>query len=178
MQELSLNILDIAQNSVKAGATRVDIELDFKDSRLTVVVRDNGCGMDAEQLAHVTDPFFTSRTTRRVGLGVPFFKMAAEQTGGSFDITSEPGVGTCVTASFDTGHIDCLPVGDMTETFMVLITCNEHMDFFYRYATPKGEFCTDTVQLKDILEGVPLSEPDVAAFVRQYIKEHTEEIKL
>ncbi len=178
MQELSLNILDIAQNSVKAKATRVDISVEENENLLNVVIKDNGCGMSEEQLSNVTDPFFTSRTTRAVGLGIPFYKMAAEQTGGEFSITSILSVGTVVKASFYTDHIDCLPIGNMADTIYTLISCNEHIDFFYSHKSPKGEFLCDTVQLKEMLDGVSLSEVSIANFLREYFKENIEELSL
>ncbi len=171
-------MLDIAQNSVKAEAKRVDIELEEKQGFLSITIKDDGCGMTPEQVANVTDPFFTSRTTRAVGLGVPFFKMAAEQTGGEFSIDSTVGVGTVVTATFNTAHIDCLPVGNMADTIFTLISCNEHMDFFYSHKSTKGEFACDTVQLKEMLDGVPLSEPSIASFLREYFKENIEGVSL
>ncbi len=176
MQELSLNILDIAQNSVKAGATEIRISLEQTGSQLCIIVADNGCGMTPEQLENVTDPFFTSRTTRAVGLGVPFFKMAAEQTGGEFSIESQVSIGTTVKAVFCTDHIDCLPIGNMADTIFVFISCNEHIDFYYSHKTQKGHFESDTVQLREILDGVPFSQPEVAAFLREYFKENIEEI--
>lgn len=111
MQELSLNVLDIAQNSVRAGASLIEITVDEQPAAdtLTITVRDDGCGMTPEQVRRVTDPFFTTRTTRRVGLGVPFLKMGAEMTGGSLSIESEPGRGTAVTAVFGLTHIDRMP---------------------------------------------------------------------
>ena len=113
MPEIALNVLDIAQNSVRAEASLIQISVDVDEAAdtLTITIEDNGCGMTAEQTARVTDPFFTTRTTRKIGLGVPFFKMAAESTGGSFSIQSEPGVGTKVTAVFGLSHIDRMPLG-------------------------------------------------------------------
>lgn len=111
MPEISMNILDVAQNSVRAGARLIGITVavDEKADTLTVVIEDDGCGMSETQVRQVTDPFFTTRTTRKVGLGVPFFKLAAEASGGSFFITSEEGKGTKVTAVFGYRHIDRMP---------------------------------------------------------------------
>ncbi len=176
MQELSLNILDIAQNSVKAGAEEIEINLLQNASRLDISVVDNGCGMTPEQVQKVTDPFFTSRTTRAVGLGVPFFKMAAQQTGGDFSIESTVSVGTVVKATFYTDHIDCMPLGNMADTLYVLMSCNEEINFIYSHTTEKGEFRTCSAELKEILDGVPLSEPSVATFLRAFFKENIEEI--
>ena len=123
MPEISLNILDVAENSTRAGASLVQITVDVQPEadKLTVIITDDGCGMTPEQIRQVTDPFYTSRTTRKVGLGVPFFKFAAESTGGSFSIESEPGKGTMVTAVFTLNHIDRMPLGDMTATIHTLI---------------------------------------------------------
>ena len=112
MPELSLNILDVTQNSVTAGANliKINISASTADDRLTISISDNGCGMTEEQVKNVTDPFFTSRTTRKVGLGIPFFKMAAELTGGSFRIESKVGEGTTTTAVFGLSSIDRMPL--------------------------------------------------------------------
>ena len=118
MTEISLNILDVAQNSISAGAKLIEISVvaDIKSDTLTVVIKDNGCGMDEEKLKKVIDPFFTTRTTRKVGLGIPFYKLAAENTGGTFNITSQLGLGTTVTAVFGLSHIDRMPLGDINFT--------------------------------------------------------------
>ncbi len=178
MQELSMNVLDIAQNSVKANATLICITLDFdiKKSKLCITVQDNGTGMSQEVLQNVTDPFTTSRTTRKVGLGLPFIKMAAELTGGSLDITSLQGHGTTVVAVFTTGHIDLAPLGDMAGSIGALIQCNPHIDFMYTVKCDGEEFCVDTRELKEVLGDVSLSEPSVALWVKDYIAENTEPI--
>ena len=135
MRELSLNILDIAQNSLSAGAGLVTLTVD-EDSgadSLTLRVEDDGRGMDADTLQRVRDPFYTTRTTRKVGMGIPLFRMAAEMTGGSLDIVSEPGKGTAVTASFSLSHIDRMPLGDMAGTVTALIRLNPGVDFVYRH---------------------------------------------
>ena len=131
MQELSLNVLDIAQNSVRAGARLIEIMVDEQpeSDTMTITVADDGCGMTPEQAAHVTDPFFTTRTTRRVGLGVPFLKMAAEMTGGGLTIETAPGRGTTVCAVFGLTHIDRMPLGDIAATICSLIQCNPEIDF-------------------------------------------------
>lgn len=150
MRELSLNILDIAQNSISAGASLITI--DVSESReehlLTLTVSDNGCGMDEEQLQNVCDPFFTTRTTRKVGMGIPLFRLAAEQTGGSFEITSKKGVGTSTKAVFHSDSIDFTPLGDMTSTVTVLISMNTDRDFIYRRSADEKEFVLDTREIK------------------------------
>ena len=176
MKELSLNILDIAQNSVKAGASLIEIRLTETDEILTIEIIDNGCGMSREMLERVTDPFCTSRTTRKVGMGLPLFKMAAEQTGGSFDIQSAVGVGTTVKAVFDTSNIDCTPLGDIWDTVAILIQMNEDIDFVYTASRGEESFVCDTRQLKEIMEGAPLSDPMVVRWIKEFIEENQFEI--
>ena len=179
MPEISLNILDVAQNSVKAGAKLVTLEclIDTKADTLTVIIDDDGCGMTKEQVESVTDPFYTTRTTRKVGLGVPFFKMAAESTGGTFDIKSEPGVGTKVTCVFILSSIDRMPLGDMVSTVHMLVTQNGSMDVVYRYNVDGTEFVLDTREMREILgEDVSFMEPEVSEYIREYLKENTAEV--
>ena len=175
MRELSLNVLDIAQNSVAADSSLVTVEAIEKTAthELTLCVADNGKGMTKEQLEAVRDPFFTTRTTRKVGLGVPLFKMAAEMTGGGLTIESELGKGTTVTAVFKTDHVDFTPLGDMTSTIVALITMNTHIDFVYHFKKDKYEFSLDTRKLKEILGDVSLSEPSIALWLTEYINENT-----
>lgn len=178
MRELSLNVLDIAQNSVSANASLIEIELteDTKTNDLLIGIYDNGKGMTAEQVENVRDPFFTTRTTRKVGMGIPLFKFAAEMTGGKLEIESEVGVGTKVKAYFKTDHLDFTPVGDMTSTMISLITMNLHIDFLYKRKIDGREFTLDTRQLKEILGDVPLNEPSIAMWIQQYINENTKQL--
>ncbi|MEG7531745.1 MAG: ATP-binding protein, partial [Hungatella sp.] len=135
MTEISLNVLDVAENSTRAGAKLVTITVDtnLAADRLTIIIEDDGCGMTPDQVSRVIDPFFTSRTTRKVGLGIPFFKYAAESTGGSFTITSSPGVGTKVSAIFGLSHIDRMPLGDISSTIHMLIVYHPETEFIYHY---------------------------------------------
>jgi hypothetical protein len=178
MTELSLNILDIAQNSIKAEAALIElaVEIDTAKDTLTVLINDNGCGMSAEQLERVTDPFFTTRDTRSVGLGVPFFKDAAESTGGFFDILSEQGVGTQVKAIFGLSHIDRAPLGDMVATVEMLVFYNTHIDFLYRYKVDDAEFMLDTREIKELLEGAPIDSFEVKTFISEFLKENEAEV--
>lgn len=174
MRELSLNILDIAQNSLSAGAALVSLTVE-EDSRadfLVLTVEDNGCGMDADTLQRVRDPFYTTRTTRKVGMGIPLFRMAAEMTGGALDIWSEPGKGTAVTASFGLSHIDRMPLGDMVGTVTALIRLNPHVDFVYRHTVDGRTFQMDTRELRQQLGDVPLNEPDVMEWIDGYLREN------
>ena len=174
MPEISMNVLDIAENSVRAGASLIEITVTVseKDDLLSIIIKDNGCGMTKEQVEHVEDPFFTTRTTRKVGLGVPFYKMAAQNTGGDFYIKSEPGVGTEVFASFGLSHIDRMPLGDMNSTIHTLITFNTHIDFVYIYEYNDRSFTLDTREFRQILEGVPLDSPDVSLYIKDYLREN------
>ena len=177
MTEISLNILDVAENSTRAGASLVSITVsaDTKADRLTVVIEDDGCGMAEEQLARVTDPFFTTRTTRKVGLGVPFFKEAAELTGGSFAIQSEPGKGTTVTAVFVLSSIDRMPLGDISSTIHTLILYHPETDFVYTYQVDGNGFTLDTRELKEILGDVPFTEPEVSQYILDFLTENKKE---
>ena len=171
-------MLDIAQNSVSANASLIEIELieNSKTNDLLIGIYDNGKGMTPEQVENVRDPFFTTRTTRKVGMGIPLFRFAAEMTGGSFEIESEVGVGTRVRACFKTDHLDFTPIGDMASTMISLITMNLHIDFLYRRKLDDKEFTVDTRQLKEILGDVPLNEPSIALWITDYINENTKQL--
>ncbi len=173
MPEISLNILDVAENSVRAEASLIEITVSVQPDvdTLTVIIKDDGCGMTPEQAAKVQDPFFTTRTTRKVGLGVPFFKQAAEGTDGSFQIDSEIGKGTIVKAVFTLSHIDRMPLGDITSTIHTLIVFNEHIDFRYRYEYADRSFELDTRQMREMLgDGISFSEPEISAFIKEYLE--------
>ena len=176
MRELSLNVMDVAQNSVRAEASLVTIivsESDREDS-LRISIGDNGCGMTEEQVQQVIDPFFTTRTTRKVGLGVPLFKLSAEQTGGNFDIQSKPGVGTTTTATYVKSHVDMTPLGDINSTIAILIRCNPDIDFVFVHTTDNGSFTLDTRELREVLGDVSLDTPDVVDWITEFLKEQTE----
>ena len=177
MKELSLNVLDIAQNSLVAGAKLTTIETIEQGDKLTITITDDGKGMNEEQVKSVTDPFFTTRTTRDVGLGIPLFKMAAEMTGGSLDISSKLGEGTRISAVFDTSSIDCVPIGDMEDTISALIQMNPDLDFVYKRAIDDKEFTLDTRSLREMLEGVPLDTPDITVWIRQFLDENLKDLK-
>lgn len=178
MQELSLNILDIAQNSIAAGASLVTIKVteDIKKDLLTIIIADDGKGMDEEFLKTVTDPFSTTRTTRKVGLGIPFFKMASECAGGTFHIASEKGKGTAVTATFQYSHIDRMPLGDIAGTLSALISASLETDFLYIHSYNNNSFTVDTRELKQILGDIPLNNPEVARWVTGFIQENLNNI--
>jgi len=178
MTEISLNVLDVANNSIRANASLIEITVcvNSKLDVLTVTITDNGCGMTQEQISHVEDPFFTTRTTRKVGLGVPFFKFAALSTGGSFQISSEPGIGTKVVAVFGLSHIDRMPLGDMCSTIRTLITMNTQIDFLYIYEFNGNRFQLDTREFREILGDVPFQVPEVSAYIKEYLEENQKEV--
>ncbi len=180
MKELSLNILDITYNSVKAKATKIEIivaESEHSDL-IEITIRDNGCGMDEAFLKQVTDPFVTTRTTRKVGLGIPLFKQSAEDAGGSFSIESTVGQGTVVCASFRLNHLDRAPIGDMSSTLTSLIQANDSIRFVYTHRTDQGTFVLDTDDLHAQLgDEIPLSEPAVLNWIGEYINENLDHIQ-
>ena len=176
MRELSLNILDVAQNSITAGASLITVEVteNTVDKTMLIGIYDNGKGMSEEQVKSVVDPFYTTRTTRKVGMGIPLFKMAAEQTGGGLEIESETGVGTSVRAAFKTDSVDFTPLGDIASTVQMLITMNTDRDFVYKRTVDGKEFVCDTRELKAILGDVPLDTYEISQWILEFIKENTE----
>ena len=168
--------MDVAQNSVRAEASLVTITVEESDKNdsLSISIEDNGCGMTEEQVSQVIDPFFTTRTTRKVGLGVPLFKLSAEQTGGSFEIRSKLGEGTVTTARYVKSHVDMTPLGDINSTVEILIRCNPQIDFVFTRTNDNGSFTLDTRELRAVLEGVSLDTPDVTEWIRQYLEEQTQ----
>lgn len=182
MKELSLNILDIARNSVKAKADTVRIILTESKDTLKIEIADNGCGMKEGFLRNVTDPFTTTRTTRKVGLGIPLFKLAAQQTGGELTITSRhedeypDSHGTVVTAFFRKDHLDFTPLGDVVSTLTVLIQGQPSLRWIYSHATEKGIVTLDTDELKAVLGDVPLDTFEVISWIGDYLREQYAEI--
>lgn len=178
MKELSLHILDIVQNSVAAGAKFITLDLieDVNTDLLEFSIKDDGCGMTEETLKKVTDPFTTGRTTRRVGLGIPLLKAAAELTGGELELTSEPGVGTTVTARFVYDSIDRQPLGNMAETILEIIISYENIDFVYYHRVNEKEFTIDTREIKGILGEVSLNEPEVVLWLSGFLNENETEL--
>lgn len=178
MKELSLNILDITENSVKAGATLTEISLIEDNETLTLKITDDGCGMPEEIVRGVTDPFYTTRTTRKVGLGLPLLKMAAEQTGGRIEINSSQGEehGTSVTAVFYKNHLDFTPLGDVISTVTTLIQGHPDTDFLFIHTKNGNEVRLDTRELRGVLEGVPLNTYDVIQWISEYLREQYENL--
>jgi anti-sigma regulatory factor (Ser/Thr protein kinase) len=179
LRELALHILDIAENSISAGADQIKISVNenYQDDLLSITIEDNGNGMDAETLHRITDPFITSRTTRQVGLGIPFFKAAAEACEGTFKIESEEGIGTTVEAVFKHNHIDRMPLGDITGTLQTLIIGTPEVNWVFEYSVDQNHFAFDDQPIKETLDGVSLSEPAVMKFIREIIDEGIQDVR-
>ena len=180
MKEISLNILDIAENSVKAKASLTEILISEDGDRLTLTIKDDGCGMDEQTVRSVIDPFYTTRKTRSVGLGIPLLKLACEQTGGSLSIESsvnESDHGTTVRAIFFKNHIDFIPLGDVTSSIVTLIQGHPDTDFLYSHKTDAGEVSIDTREIRAVLEDVPLDTYEVICWIRSNMLEQYDEIK-
>jgi len=178
MKEIALHLLDIVQNSVRAGASHVDIRfLLGADGVLEMGVKDDGCGMSAELLDRVRSPFTTTRTTRKVGLGIPLLMQNAMQTGGRVDIRSKEGEGTDIAAFFVTGSIDCLPLGDLASTMASIIMGSpDKPEFTLRCVSPEGEMSFSTETIRPVLEGVSLAEPGVVQWIKESLEEEIEPI--
>jgi len=179
MQDISLHLLDIIENSVRAGARRIRIRIinNTQDNYLRLIVEDDGCGMDNETLMQAQNPFYTTKEDRikKVGLGIPLFKQNAELCNGSFDLTSQPGLGTVLTAEFQTDHIDRMPLGSLEDTLLGAIIGHQDVDFYINLIScDKGKqqsFHFDTEVIKSELGDIPLTYPDVIEYIQQSIKE-------
>ena len=182
MKELSLNILDITENSVKAKASLVEILIEETDDVLTIRITDDGTGMTDEVLASVRNPFYTTRTTRRVGMGIPLLQVAAEQTGGSLHIESKhvdsspEDHGTTVTAKFVKSHIDFTPLGDTVSTVVTLIQGHPNVDFVFIHKLRGKSVSLDTRDLRAVLEDVPLDTFDVLVWIKENLAEQYKSI--
>lgn len=173
MRELALHLLDIAENSIAAHAKTIQIavEEDLQNDRLKMQVSDDGDGMDANMVARVIDPFYTSRSTRKVGLGIPLLKEAAEACNGGLQIISNPGFGTGLSVDFQHSHIDRMPLGDLAATILTLCISAPWVHWVFRYRVNGEEFCFDDQPIKDELGDIPLCEPSVLAYLRESLKE-------
>ncbi|MBN2254771.1 MAG: sensor histidine kinase [Deltaproteobacteria bacterium] len=178
MLELAMHILDIAENSVRAGATvvTIDIREDEATDSLVIEITDNGEGMDKDELARALDPFYTTKTVRRIGLGLPMLKEACRRCDGTFTIESSRIGGTKVVARFRHSHIDRQPLGNMASTMLMLITGNPDMDFIYTHTKNGAAFSLNTRTIKETIEDVPVNNPEIVRFIRNMIDEGLEEI--
>ena len=179
MKELSLNILDITQNSITAGAGEIEIYLvEDEDHLLTLTIKDDGCGMSAETVERVTNPFYTTRTTRKVGMGIPLLKLAAEQAGGQLKISSvekkddTDNHGTCVVATFHTDNIDFTPIGDIVSTLCVIIQGHPEINYIFRHTSPDLDVSLDTREMREVLgDDISLGDPEIIEWLAGYLKE-------
>jgi anti-sigma regulatory factor (Ser/Thr protein kinase) len=180
LRELSLHILDIAENSVQAKAKNIEVSVEenTKSDRLRIVIKDNGKGMNPQSLEQVTNPFFTSRTTRKVGLGLPFLKEAAESCNGFLKIESAEGIGTTMEVEFQRSHIDRMPLGDLESTFLNLLVGYPDVHWIFRYKMDKKEFVFDDCLMKKELVDIPLSDPTVLSYLRKLISDRMNEISV
>ncbi len=180
MRTLSEHVLDIVQNSIKAKATLIEIivEEDKINDLCTLIIKDNGCGMSKEVLEQAANPFFTSRKTRNVGLGLSLLKQNAEASGGVFKIESIPGVGTKVEASFQISNVDKPPLGDIWETFYLTLISFDEGDLEYRHTTEKGEFVIRSGELKEMLGEVSFQQKEIREGIIELIRTNLVELKV
>lgn len=178
MLELAMHILDIAENSVRAGAKLITIRIleDLEKDLYVMEIADDGRGMNAGDRQRALDPFYTTKKVRKVGLGLPMLQNAARNTGGAFRLDSAVGRGTTVTANFRRGHIDRQPLGNIASSLLGLILGNPGVDFLYHHRVDGRSYTLDTRELKKELEDVPLSHPEVTKFIRENINEGLKEI--
>lgn len=178
MRELADNIMDIAQNSISAGAslTEVHVTVSHAEDRITFVFRDNGCGMNEEMVKTVLEPFTTSRKTRKVGLGLPLLKQTAEMTGGDVTIRSAVGEGTVVTATFGLSHIDRPPMGDVAGAWFSLVVMNPETDFLFTYDVDGQSFSFDTRVVRETVAPIPLNQTEVADWIRECLRQEINEL--
>ena len=180
MRELALHILDIMQNSIAANSSRivVAVNADTENDRLTISVQDNGKGMSPDFAAKVLDPFVTTRTTRRIGLGLPMLAAAAEACNGKLKLDTAPGRGTNVKVTFALNHIDRAPFGDIISTIVNTIVSYPEISFRYEHTVNGKQFVLDTDEINAQLQGVPISEPSVARWLRDYMRQGISDVGL
>lgn len=173
MQEIAMTLLDIVNNAIRAKADRIIIHIidSVQNNIIHLEVEDNGCGMSSEVLAQVTNPFYTTRKTRHIGLGIPLFKAAVEATGGKFFLESKENVGTKIIGEYVKNHWDTPPMGDLSETIMTIIQTDEAIDYEIFYQTDCREWSMKTKEIKELLDGVQINEPHILLWLKDYIRE-------
>lgn len=178
MKEIALHLLDIVQNSIRAKATQINIIIkeEVKKDLLTLVIIDNGSGMSSEMSAAIKNPFVTSRTLRKVGLGIPLLNQLCEECAGNLSIESRLGEGTKITARMQYSHIDRLPLGDLPSTMTTLILAKPDIHFIYEHNYESQSFCFDTDEIKKVLDGAPIDDLDIINWIGNYLKQNIEEI--
>jgi len=179
MEDLSLHILDVVENSIKAKAGRIEIRLrdDAAGDQITLEIADDGAGMDADTLNKALDPFFSTKETRRIGLGLPLLAETARAANGDFSIESLPGKGTKVTATFQASHIDMKPLGDIALTVVTLIMGHPEVDILYSHRIDQTHYSLDTREIKAQLNGISIASPEVIRFIRDHIKEGLDNLR-
>ncbi len=179
MEDLSLHILDVAENSIRAQAHRIEIRIqDQKASDLLILeIIDNGKGMDSETVKKALDPFFSTKTTRRIGLGLPLLAEAARIANGDFSIESRPGKGTRIKARFQASHIDMIPLGDLAQTLVTLIMGHPEVDILFSHHIDQTQYILDTAEIKSHLNGLSIASPEVIRFIKQHIKEGLDNLR-
>jgi len=178
VRELSLHILDLLENAVEAGASRIKIQIDedIEADRMVIEIRDNGQGMKKERAARVLDPFYTTRETRHVGLGLPLLSEAAHRCAGDFSIDSEPGKGTIVKATFRHSHIDRAPLGDVPAALLAILLSERSIDLDYSHRIAGREFRFDSSEIREELGDVPLTHPKVREWLLRFLQEGEEDL--
>ena len=176
LRDISLHIMDLSQNSIRAEAKMVRISLVAEDGFLNVSIEDNGLGMDKDYLKKVEDPFTTERTTRKVGMGIPFFKQACLTAEGDFSLQSELNQGTTIKGSFMIKSIDRIPLGDIGETIKYLIINDENIRYILDVKKDCNEFQFDTDVIKETLEGVPINQQEILEWIKEYINDNVSNI--
>lgn len=173
MQNLSMYVLDIASNSIRAEATLIQIEMMNQDEAdlISIEIKDNGKGMDEEMMKKVQDPFFSSRTTRKIGLGIPFFKDLSERCEGQFEFTSEVGVGTRIKSSMRKSHWDTPPMGDLGDAIIIAVTANESIHLIFKYMTDYGSFVFDSKEIQELLGDVSITTAEIMLWCKDYINQ-------
>ena len=178
MKELSMHVYDLMENSTAANSTEVKLTIkdSLKDNVYAFTIEDNGKGMSPEFLAKVTDPYTTSRTTRKVGLGLPLIKMNTENCGGGMKLQSEVGKGTRLDFWFQHNHWDRPPMGDLAGTIVMLCAAHQDIHIIYRHITDDGEFVFDTEEIKEALDGLDMNDVKVYGWLKDMVRENLEEI--
>jgi Signal transduction histidine kinase len=173
MLELAAHILDIAENSVRAGARliEIDIDEDTANDSLSIEIIDDGQGMKQEEIKKVLDPFYTTKTVRRVGLGIPLLADAAQRSGGSLHLESQEGKGTTVKATFGLSHVDRQPMGNIISTLIILIAGNSDVDFFYRHRHNDRNFELDTRIIRNEIGDIPINHPEILKYIRGVLED-------
>ncbi len=179
MEDLAMHLIEILMNSVHAAATKIYVTFfnSEKNDKIEIIVEDNGKGMDEEKAKSVSDPFVTSRKTRKIGMGLAFLKGLCEMCNGSYTLESGVGIGTMVTANIQKSHIDVPPLGDIGEMSMAVIQANEDIDYKLHYVTDNGEFLFDTEIIKKELDGISLIEPEILLWIKDYINQGIEQVE-